>query len=227
MAWPSRLRHLPSSQLDPIEDRHMDVQLRVAFPARVMPPGRHDPIRGLDPTARGPPRHLRAVAPGPAVPGVLAEVGDAGFDAVHPRRPQRLGVVVATLALQRRVEHRPRLGRRERGVGVVARLAVALAHGELDLGPALGCDLAAFGVDRCGHPLGSVLEPIGPRPESLTGYRVDEIFVEADHRLFVDLAGEAQRLGAGSVPAPGRLAMLGSRQVIVPTLGVPVLLDVA
>ena len=45
--------------------------------------------------------------------------------------------------------------------------------------------------------------------------RVDEVFVQRGHVLLIDLARQTERLGAGAVPAAGRLAGSDGAGVIV------------
>jgi hypothetical protein len=225
--------------LDPVEDRVVDVQLRVVIPGVVLEERRDRPVVRVHPAARG-----AAVVSDPGVAGVLREVVQrravAGPDGVLDRLPVRgpsLGFVEAAvlpggdlLRLERDVQHRDGLLDAERGVqerdvlpgrlagldtqrvppfSVRVRLGVQQPGVQLVLG-----QVSPSGVSKCGHlvPALRVLKPLLAR--------VEVELVQRVHVLGVNQPGEAELLGAGAVPAARWLAG-GDRAgvVVLPTRG--------
>jgi hypothetical protein len=131
----------------PVQDRIVDVQLRVAVAARVLRERRDHPLVGVHETARSP-----AVVTGAAVPGLPLQVVEHGLVGSHDRVPHGLSALfphgclggLADLArllrlnLQRRVEQADRLRHRKRHIEEEHRRPPLAQRPHDQLIPALG-----------------------------------------------------------------------------------------
>ena len=129
--------------LDPVPDRHVDVQLRVAVPGQVVQEQAGDQAVAVPPLPRA-----RGMVPGPGVGGVLLQPGHRFARGVHQRGLDLIGagvqrgglVLVAVLAgLAGRdpvggVQHRDALDRADGQVEVRHHVRVRAALGRADLG---------------------------------------------------------------------------------------------
>ena len=224
----------PIGALDAVEDRVVDVQVRVVLARVVLEERRDGPVVRVDVAAAG-----AAVMAGAGVAAAVGQVAERGVVArpdrvldglaVRGPRGRRLLVTRGTrldlAGLERRVQHRDRLGDVERHVGerdVPPRL---LSRGEPQLGPAFGgrvrlgvqhpgVQLVLGGVPASGMSEGGRLVPARRVAEPLVA-RVDEPLVQRGHVLVVDEPAQPERLGAAPGPAARRLARGDGAGVVV------------
>ena len=229
---------LPVRALDAVEDRVVDVQLRVVVAGVVLEERRDDPVVGVD-VAPG----RSAVVPDAGVAGVLGEVGQGGvvarpdgvLDGLAVLAPRRRGLVVARraggdlLGFERGVQHRHRLLNAERRVqegdvvaGLLARLdaefSAAFSRGVRLAFKRRGVQLVLGGVPAPAVTEGRDLVPPVRVAERLVA-RVEEVLVDRAHVLRVDQARQAELLRAAPPPAPRRLAVGDRAGVVVLAAG--------
>ena len=228
----------PVRPLDAVEHRVVDVQVRVVLAGVVLEERRDGPAVRVDVAAPG-----AAVVAGARVAALVGQVAERGvvarpdrvLDGLAVRGPRGGRLLVARGArlhlagLERRVQHRDRLGDVERHVGerdVPPRL---LARGEPQLGPAFGgrvrlgvqhpvVQLVLGGVPASGVSEGGRLVPARRVAEPLVA-RVDEPLVQRGHVLVVDEPAQPEGLGAAAGPAARRLARGDGAGVVVLAAG--------
>ena len=217
---------IPNGPGDP-RDLIVNVILRVAVPAGALQPRRHDQARFLEP-ARLLPVHPDTVIPGPGDPGPFLQVLQRGpvgpvQDLLEPLLPsgpvgQRPAVSrqprPARVFPDRGVQHRDRLGERDRDVGVGGGLPGRLRRLPLQLDHPLGSGMRLGGL-QLGQVVGE-RRVAAARPAELgPGPRVALLVDGVIGLTFNDLPGcETECLRSGSPPPPGRFPGLGGVDVI-------------
>ncbi len=219
--------------LHAVDDRVVDMQLRVVIPGVVLEERRHRPPVRVHPPPRG-----AAVVPDPGIAGVVLQVGQGGVVAGPDRvlhrlpvlGPPRLGDGVPGAAgadlggFERGVQHRHRLLNAERDIQeghVAPRLAPGLDPefvAAFSVGVRLpfnhpGVQLVLGGVRPPGVPQRGRRVPAGGVAERLVA-GVEEAFEHGLHVLRVDLALEAEGGGVGAPPAARGFAV-GDRAGVV------------
>ena len=205
--------------LDPVPDRHVHVQLRVAVPGQVVQEQAGGQAGAVAPL----PRAGRMV-PGAGIGGVLLQPGDGFARGVHQRgldligaRVQRGGLVLVAAAAGLAggdpvggVQHRHALDRADGQVEVRHLVRVLAARGRADLGQLGRAGVRVRGQvrrDRLLFPLSSGLGLAAPDQELPA--RPDALLVQALDDVRVHLAGQAEYRGALPGPFPGRFSGRG------------------
>ena len=200
--------------LDPVPDRHVHVELRVAVPGQVVQEQAGDQAVAVPPLPRA-----GGMVPGPRVGGVPLQPGHRFTRRVHQRvldliracvERGRLVLLAVLAGTARRdpvgsVQHRHALDRADRQVEVRHRVRVLAALGRADLGQLHGAGVRVRGQvrrHRCRFPLVRRLGLAAPDQQFPAG--PDVLLVEALDRLRVDLAAQPERRGAFPGPLPGR-----------------------
>ena len=217
---------IPNGPGDP-RDLIVNVILRVAVPAGALQPRRHDQARFLEP-ARLLPVYPDTVIPGPGDPGPFLQVLQRGpvgpvQDLLEPLLPagpvgQRPAVSrqprPARVFPDRGVQHRDRLGERDRHVGVGGGLPGRLGCLPLQLDHPLGSGMRLGGL-QLGQVIGERRVAAARPAELVPGPRVALLVDGVIGLALNDLPGcETQCLCSRSPPPPGRFPGLGGVDVI-------------
>ena len=202
-----------------VGDLGVDVQLHVAVPGRVLQPVRHGQA-GLVPLAGLPAVHPGVVRAGPGVAGLPLEVAEPGvhglpdhvIDLADQGGPVFIALLVACLAGQPGVlpeggvEDRDGLGQRDRQVEEKRALPGLPGGFDPQFVLASGGSVR-FGGQQTDVQAGGFAAAVG-RPAQRGAVGVFALTEQQVVRLALDpLAGhEAERFGAGTPPAAGRLS---------------------